>query len=353
MVETTIKSKNYEMNMENKWEESMDLINEFLEYKKKLGKSKSLIKNYRYDVLHFLKNTNIKNVKKILIEDIEDYIAILRRNRCAGSTINRRICAIKSLIRYLRRKNHRLLRRAKRKTHADPAYLDKIRALIEEYDDILEIESVRAVKKEKLPFSMEELDVMLKEIKKDENNRYSNTAMRNYLIIKLSAIGTGARNTAVRKLLISDLPCANCSNNCSNCIPTIKLHRKGKREFNKNKIRVRIKKEVCKELKAFIGKSESLDENKPVFVSRKSNFLSIAQMNRILQKSMRLANIEKRGRTFHSLRHTFITEGIKNGTPWGHMMIQVDHKAKLGITGKYEHMQPEDLNIKFPSLPNS
>ncbi|MBD3230098.1 MAG: tyrosine-type recombinase/integrase [Candidatus Lokiarchaeota archaeon] len=352
MVETTIKNNNYEIESKNDWDGSIELINEFLDYKKKLGKSKSLIKNYRYDVLHFLKNTNVEDIKRTLIEDIEDYIAILRSNKCAGSTINRRICAIKSLIRFLRRKNHRLLRRAKRKKNADPNYLDNIRALIEEYDDILEIESVRSVKKEKLPFSMEELNQILIEIKKDENNRYSDIPVRNYLIIKLSAIGTGARNTAVRKLLIGDLPCGNCLKDCENCIPTIKLHRKGKKEFNKNKIRVRIKKSVCQELKNYIDNLEEKSPKKPVFASRNGSFLSIAQMNRILKKGMKLADIEKKGRTFHSLRHTFITEGIKNGTPWGHMMIQVDHKAKLGITGKYEHMQPEDLNIKFPSLPN-
>lgn len=326
--------------------EGTDLITEFLKYKKKLGKSKSLIKNYRYDIEHFMKSTNILNIEKTLIEDVEDYISILRNRNCTGSTINRRLSALKSFFKFLKRKYHRELRRKKRRDTPD-SELNKLRALIEEYDDILEIETVRAVKKEKLPFSMDEISRMLRVIKNENNYRYNSIAFRNYLIIKISAIGTGARNTAIRKLLIEDLTCSRCDNNCENCIPTIKLQRKGKKEFNKTKIRVRIEKKTCQEIKFFIHNRPS--ENF-LFSSRSGGCLSIGQMNRILKRAMKLANIEPKDRTYHSLRHTFITEGIKNGTPWGHMMIQVDHKAKLGITGRYEHMQPEDLIINFPKL---
>ncbi|MHA1270776.1 MAG: tyrosine-type recombinase/integrase [Candidatus Helarchaeota archaeon] len=330
--------------------DSINLIEEFLEYKKKIGKSQSLIRNYRYDIIHFMKSINIKNIEKTVVEDIEDYVSILRERKCSGSTINRRLCALKALFRFLRRKNHRLLRREKRNGNSDSDRINEIRALIEEYDDILGLESVRAVKKEKLPFTMNELAKMLSEIKKKGNNRYSKDAKRNYLIIKLSAIGSGARNTAIRQLKVEDLDCSKCSGTCDNCIPTIKLQRKGKKEFNKTKIRVRIEKEICRELYDYIHEIGLSNKNDYIFKSRKNQFLSIAQMNRILQKAMELAQIDPKGRTFHSLRHTFITEGIKNGTPWGHMMIQVDHKAKLGITGKYEHLQPEDLIIKFPKL---
>jgi site-specific recombinase XerD len=352
MVEATEINENNESTDYCNWNNSVGLIEEFLAYKEKLGKSKSLIRNYRYDIWHFMRALNISNIKKVLIEDIEDYISILRESKCSGSTINRRLCALKAFYRFLRKKKHRELRREKRSGDANKQELDTIRGLIEEYDDILGVESVRSVKKEKLPFSMEEIKMILEEIKQEKNHRYSDTELRNYLIIKFSAIGTGARNSAVRKLLIGDLSCSNCSKDCNQCIPTVKLQRKGKKEFNKNKIRVRIEKNTCRELKEYIDDLDENEGDKPVFVSRKKDFLSIAQMNRILKKGMELANIAPKERTFHSLRHTFITEGIKNGTPWGHMMIQVDHKAKLGITGKYEHMQPEDLMIKFPTIPN-
>ncbi|MHA1832259.1 MAG: tyrosine-type recombinase/integrase [Candidatus Helarchaeota archaeon] len=329
---------------------SIKLIDEFFEFNRKLGKSDSLIRNYRYDIMHFVNSCNIENIENTIVEDIEDYIAILRERKCSGATINRRLCALKTLFRFLRRKYHRTLRREKR-NHNNPDLLDQIRSLIEEYDDILNLESVQSIKKEKLPFNMEEIAAMLSEIKKPENNRYSMEGIRNYLIIKLSAVGTGARNTAIRQLLIKDLSCSKCDGNCDKCIPTINIQRKGKKEFNRTKVRVKIEKETCKELRNYLKMLNFADVNQPVFLSRKKNFLSIAQMNRILQKAMELANIDPKGRTFHSLRHTFITECIKNGTPWGHMMIQVDHKAKLGITAKYEHLQPEDLIIKFPKLP--
>lgn len=323
------------------------LLDEFLDHKKRLGKSISLIKNYRYDILHFLRSCQKKNLELIIVEDVEDYISLLRMKMCANSTINRRLCAIKSFYSYLRKQYQRILRREKRKDGNDLDYINSIRGLIEEYDDIIGLESIRTIKNEKLPFSISELQLMLQQIKNPVNSRYENENTRNYLIIKFSAIATGARNTAVRELLTKDLTCNNCDKICNQCIPTVRLTRKGKKDINNTKVRVRIEKETCKELKSFI---DSKKDDDPVFGSRNGDSLSIGQMNRILQKAMVLAEIEVNGRSFHSLRHTFITEGIKNGTPWGHMMIQVDHKAKLGITGQYEHLQPEDLDIRFPKL---
>ena len=121
------------------------------------------------------------------------------------------------------------------------------------------------------------------------------------------------------------------------------------RHEERNKIRVRIEPTTCRQIKNFI-KSGSHDDDF-VFKSRMGNTeLSILQLNRILKKMVETAGVELKGRTFHSLRHTFITEGIKKGTPYGHMARQVDHEGKLGITGKYEHMDAKDLNIQFMNL---
>lgn len=322
-------------------ERNEELIDNFLRYNEQRGKSVSLIRNYRYDLLQLLKSVH-KNIEDVVIEDIEFFISILRENKCSGSTINRRIAAIRSFYRFLKRGYQRALRREKYKNYKDQDLINQLRGFIDEYNDIVEIETVKAIKKEKLPFTMEELARMLSAIKIPGNYRYKEDAMRNYLIIKLSAIGTGARNTAISHVLVEDLTCGNCNKNCDNCIPTIKLMRKGRT----NKVRVRIEKETCKELKNLLNRKRGL-----LFISRKGNTLSIVQMNRILRKAMSLADIEPKGRTFHSLRHSFITECIKNGTQWSHVMIQVDHKGKLGVTGKYQHLQAEDLEINFPKLP--
>ena len=81
-------------------ENSILVIENFLEKKKKEGKSKSLIRNYRYDILDFYQNTGIDDIENIVIEDVEDYVETLRGRNCSGSTINRRISAIKSMIKY-------------------------------------------------------------------------------------------------------------------------------------------------------------------------------------------------------------------------------------------------------------
>ncbi|NVM02760.1 MAG: tyrosine-type recombinase/integrase [Candidatus Helarchaeota archaeon] len=330
---------------------SLSIIEKFLEKKKKEGKSKSLIRNYRYDILDFCQNTGIQNIENILIEDLEDYVEVMRTRKCSGSTINRRISAMKSFVKYMIGIKRRVLRRKKRSGKDFGAQIEKLRNEIEEYEDISNFERVKAVKKEKLPFRINELKKILEASKELQNNRYPALSLRNYLILKFSAVGTGARNTAVRQLKKHDLDCFYCSKQCENCIPTVKILRKGKTEENqeeRGKIRVRIEKQFCKELYQYIhNKTHNSDT---VFLSRNSGELSIPSMNRILYKVLRLTSIEKQGRTFHSLRHTFITEGIKNGTPYGHMARQVDHEGKLGITGKYEHMAAKDLDIHFIKL---
>ncbi|MFX0140074.1 MAG: tyrosine-type recombinase/integrase [Candidatus Hodarchaeota archaeon] len=330
---------------------SSAIIERFLEKKKKEGKSKSLIRNYHYDILDFCQNTGIQNIESIIIEDLEDYIEALRTRKCSGSTINRRISAIKSFVKFLIELKRRILRRKRRSGKDYGNQVENLRNQIEEYEEILNFERVKAIKKEKLPFRINELKQILAVSRELKNNRYSALSLRNYLILKFSAVGTGARNTAVRKLKKQDLDCYFCSELCENCIPTVKLMRKGKTEESqeeRGKIRVRIQKQFCKELYRYIHLKDHNSDI--VFPSRNSGELSIPSMNRILYKTLDQTGIEKQGRTFHSLRHTFITEGIKNGTPYGHMARQVDHEGKLGITGKYEHMDAKDLDIHFIKL---
>ena len=322
----------------------MDILEQFFKKQKKVGKSDSLVRNYRYDLEEFFRVTGIResrDVFQVVIEDIERYLEELRERECTGNTINRRISAIKSFVRYLLKNRRRTLRRLKRDKNTNPEVLEYMRSQIEEYEEIIALERVKAMEKERLPFTIDELWLLFNSTK----NRFRGLAYRNYLMIKFAAVGTGARNTAVRLLRKSDLDCSSCNAECNNCIPTAKLERKGKVG---TKIRVRIEKGLCQELYIYIH-----DPDHPqnvVFPSRSGGFLSISSLDKILYRIMENAGIERKGRTFHSLRHTFITEGIKNGTPYGHMARQVDHAGKLGITGKYEHMDARDLEIHFIQL---
>ena len=234
---------------------SFAVIEEFLEKKKKEGKSKSLIRNYRYDILDFCQNTAIQNIENFVIEDLEDYLDAMRARKCSGSTINRRISAIKSLAKYLIEIKRRVLRRKKRSGKDHGSQVEKLRNQIEEYEDIVNFERVKSIRKEKLPFNINELKRILEATKRLGTNRYASLSLRNYLVLKFSGIGTGARNTAVRKLKKQDLDCFSCSKQCEICIPTVKLLRKGKTEDNqeeRSKIRVRIEKQVCDELYQYI-----------------------------------------------------------------------------------------------------
>lgn len=324
------------------------LLDEFLKKKREEGKSDSLIRNYSYDLLDFLTQASCSDFAEMLVEDVEDYIATLRSRNCSGATINRHVSAIKTFIKYLLNQKRRRLRRMKRQEN-QPEDLLQLRNQIEELEEILTVERVKAIKKEKLPFNLMELRKILYHARFPEDDRFSKQAERNYLILKLSAVGTGARNTAIRKLEKTDLECYSCEGRCDDCIPTVKLLRKGKTERgqgDRNKILVRLEKGTCQELKNFLKYSS--DKQSFVFPSRtKEGALSITSMNRILVKALNYAQLDKKERTFHSLRHTFVTECSKNGTPIAHLARQVDHEGKLGITGRYDHVEAKDLDIRF------
>ncbi|MHA1146556.1 MAG: tyrosine-type recombinase/integrase [Candidatus Helarchaeota archaeon] len=244
------------------------VLEEFLKKKREEGKSESLLRNYSYDLLDFQANSSFSDFNDMMVEDVEDYVATLRGRNCSGSTINRRLSAIKTFVKFMVNKKRRTLRRMKRQAR-NPEAITQLRNQIEELEEILTIDRVKAIKKEKHPFSIDELRKILIHAKNSTHPRFPKQSLRNYLILKLSAVGTGARNTAIRKLEKKDLECFSCDGNCKECIPTIKLLRKGKTERgqgDRNKIQVRIEKKTCLELKEFINSSPSTSPL--VFTSR-------------------------------------------------------------------------------------
>ena len=154
-------------------------------------------------------------------------------------------------------------------------------------------EKVKAIKREKLPFTLGET-INILNIAKNGSERYNGLSYRNYLIILFSSIGTGARNSAVRLLKKKDLENFHCNLNCETCIPTVKLTRKSKSERNLEdqfKYETRIQKQACKLLKDYISKQNS--ESEYVFISREKNSgpLTKAQINNILQEHTTTINI--------------------------------------------------------------
>lgn len=326
---------------------NVKIMNDYREHLKLLGRSNNTITNYLRDIAYFENTLKWPNFNQLTIEDIEYFVKTSQDKKNLGSTINRRLSSLKGLTKFMIKVYRRNLRRLKKDKKKNNIEIEKVRDQIEEFEEIINHDSVKSVKAQKKPFTFNELKLLLE---KSKHNRYNILGMRNYLLLRLSAIGTGGRNTAIRQLTKQDLDCFTCDRKCEKCIPTIQLLRKGKTDKKNRKITVRIEKLTCQMLKDYITQ---LDENNLIFRSRIKKFLKplgIKQMNNIVKNTCEIANIELKGRTYHSLRHTFVDLCLKNGTPYNHMVHQIDHEGKLGVTGVYEHFTAKDLEIYFIEL---
>ncbi|NHI92081.1 MAG: hypothetical protein EAX96_06220 [Candidatus Lokiarchaeota archaeon] len=369
----------------------------FLDFKKYLQDKKlhntSIINKFRV-LQDFFSTMEITQIESTRVEDVEDYKRVLlKRKSTRGSplsahSINQKLHAIKSFFSYLRNLKRRELVRKRYKKGVSSEYLDKLRQVIDEFEFICEVENIKKEKPDLIPpYTLKELikmlrvtlfknDIELEHLNSKKKNFEIKIAYRDFIIILFSAVGTGARNTAVRLLLKEDLDCNKCMGafllkffffnlievNCKKCIPTVLLSRKNR----ESKYRVRIEKKVCQLVKDYIINNNNDPDCPYVFPSirpvtkfsiiaqkkLKYPFLKTMQITRIMKRAKIRAGLPDDNRGYHSNRRTFITEIYKNGTKYELVSKQVDHQSMLGVTGVYESSNPEDWNIKFIDIRN-
>jgi len=80
----------------------MDYTKQFIDYLKyEMGLSDHTIKNYNIDLREFIDFTNNKNIKKINIDDIRDFLKQLYTLKYSTRSISRKISSLKSYFNYL------------------------------------------------------------------------------------------------------------------------------------------------------------------------------------------------------------------------------------------------------------
>ncbi|MHA1755196.1 MAG: tyrosine-type recombinase/integrase [Promethearchaeota archaeon] len=328
----------------------------------------------------FFLTMKIKDLEEVRIEHVEAFRRILSNRvnlqgeNIKANTINNKLTNIKEFFHYLWKMKRREYVRNRDNPEIAESYLRHLELLIDEYEFITDITFVKKQKRDQVPsFTLKELKKMLFCTLYDKDLGFK-FAYRNFLILLFSAVGTGARNSAVRLLKKRDLDCYKCIGSyllkffffnifpvtCEKCIPIAKIERKNR----DGKYRVQVEKRTCQLLKDFIINSgrystEYVFESKSVTI-RKSHItqeefrdkaLRSQGTNRILRKAKQLAGIPDDNRTFHSLRRTFITETYKNGTKYEIVAKQLDHQSMLGVTGLYESSNPKDWKINFINFP--
>lgn len=292
--------------------------------------------NYEIILNEFQEKTGVTD-EKIIEEHIDTYINKLREDN-KNSTVKKKVKLIKQYIRYLRDLKSKEFRRNRFLYSQDE--LIEAYIMLEEYNAIINKKhNLRTVKKDKLPFEEDELKKIFETARRSGHRPLRR---RNYLIFRF-LVGTGCRNTACRLLEVADLDCNACDRECQNCIPTVRIERKGR--YKPGKISVQIDPEVCRELKQYI---EYFFITSYVFQSQNGGPLSIPQMNEILRNVLEEAGIERHGRTIHSFRHTCITKWLKRKSLLPHVARQVDHEIQGSITfEEYTHLRAEELEINW------
>lgn len=89
---------------------------------------------------------------------------------------------------------------------------------------------------------------------------------------------------------------------------------------------------------------ESLPES-PVFVSRKGNYLSTAQIHRIVASAAKRAGIQGRV-SAHWLRHAHASHALDRGAPI-HMVSATLNHSNLATTSVYVHARPSESSATY------
>ena len=259
----------------------------FLKFEKNY--SDITIKNYRFDLelyFSFIKNNNL-NYKYVKYDDLSSYLGVLYNMGYKNKSIARHISSLKSFYKYLYdeniiKENPANLLSLPKKELKLPRYLT-----ITEIEDLLKLESI---------------------------------SLRDKLIIELF-YSTGIRISELVNIKIKDI---NFSEN------SIKVRGKG------NKERIVLFGSVCKKMLM-----EYMHDKEYLFLNNKGGKLTSSGVEYIIN-NISLKSTIKTNFTPHTLRHTFATHMLDNGSDLVTVQKLLGHD-NLETTSIYTHVSNEHL----------
>ena len=258
-----------------------ELVEKYLQY---IDVSNATEKEYYTGIKLFFQYCNLNNIDNVTRQDIIDYRNYLQQQEKAANTINLYLTSIKNFFKWL---------------DFEGIYKDiskNIKALPVENTHIRESLDIDQVK------------LLLDNCQNDKEK----------LIITL-AITTGIRCNEMCNIRIKDF----VNKNGTNCLYVLGKARKGmKTDF------VVIPDNVLQQVKEYINNNDITDY---LFVStsnnNKGNAISTRTMRDIVNKIYERAGIKNENVVFHSLRHSFATISIKNGSDIREVSQSLRHKS--------------------------
>ena len=266
---------------------------------KELNYSKETIINYDIDIKKycaFLKKEN-KNIISVDKDTIRKYLKYLDKHKLSNKTISRKISALRTFYNYL-------------------VDIKKV-----EDNIFLQIKNPKIEKKLPNYLTSDEIDMILCSFA--DNDFYE---VRNHLVIEL-IYSTGLRASELLNIKLKDIDLNN---------KEIKVMGKGSKERI-----VYYGDYVTDLLKSYLNKYRRSIKSEYLIISKNKEQLNISVLNKIIKEACKKVGI-KRNISTHTLRHTFATDLLNNGSSINSVKTLLGHES-LATTQIYTHITSEKI----------
>ena len=327
-------------------EENPEFLNDFLAYISTiLNKSTNTVKEYNYDISHFLKfikykynmtdvkniedikqivikDMNLETIKKITLQDIHSFLAYLKETyNSKPATLARKTASIRTFFHYLCNKTKRIANNPALDLESPkldrrlPKYLT-----LEESKKLLETASIPKTTK--------------------SNNKHDNSA-RDFAMITL-LLNCGMRLSELIGINISDIDFENR-----------KLNVIGKG----NKERTIYLNDACiSAVKSYLAvrprDAVKYNSRDALFLSEQKKRISKRTVQYIIKQEIKLANIDKPNKySVHKLRHTAATLMYKYGNVDIRALQELLGHESISTTEIYTHVDNEQIRSAVESNP--
>lgn len=315
-------------------DENPYFLNDFLDYSSTiLNKSANTIKEYNYDIAHFLKfiqyefgiaklkneqtikdisirNVELSTIEKITLENIHSFLAYLKNEyRSKPATLARKTASIRVFFHYLCNKT--------KKISHNPAQ---------------DLESPKLGKRLPKYLTLEQSQELLEIASLDIKHGNHDNHERNYAIITLF-LNCGLRLSELININIKDI---DFSNNKLNVIG------KGNKERT-----IYLNNACIKAIKEYLAvrpkDSIKITSKDALFLSERRERISNRTVQYIVKEELRLAGIDQNKYSVHKLRHTAATLMYKYGNVDIRALQELLGHESISTTEIYTHVDSEQI----------
>jgi integrase/recombinase XerD len=278
------------------------LMENFLSYLKSKKKSENTIKGYKHDLIPFVEyfNSLNMNITDIKLKHLEKFLATIN---CKESSMNRKISAIQSFFKYLK----------------------KVEEVIET-NHAIDIERPKIPERQVIYLQLDESKKMLNNIKGENKERD--------LAILTVFLHCGLR--------LSELVSININTVTEN---TFNVIGKGNKERP-----VLLDNECVRVIEEYIKVRPNIENEKALFLSEQKQRISTSAVQKVVKKHIKKSNLDTKKYSTHKLRSTCATLLSQNNVPIEQIQELLGH-SNISTTRRYVGVDKKQLMNAVNSNP--